>query len=90
VVKTNFGTIPSIEQSKRKRRFYNSNLKYFLQFSEKCKALHGVNCISVSIVNCIHLLCLMCCTGIELVLLCRVFLRLIEAMGSELEITLHD
>ncbi len=34
--------------------------------TEKCKALYSVNCILVSIVNFIYLLCSMCWTGSEL------------------------
>ncbi len=39
----------------QKRRFYNSNLKYFYNFpglsAEKCQALYGINRILVSIVK---------------------------------------
>ncbi len=78
MVKTSFGHIPSIEQSKRD--FFNSNYNIVTIFygpSDKCKALYSVNCILVSKVNFIHLLCSMCWTGQELVLLRRVFLLLI-------------
>ncbi len=46
----------SIHGTKQKRRFYNSDLKYFYYFlwssTEKCKALYRVNCILVSIFIC--------------------------------------
>ncbi len=58
--------------AKQKRRFNNSNLKYFYNFLwsflRNFKVLYSVNCIFVSLFNfiIIHLLCSMCWTGQEL------------------------
>jgi hypothetical protein len=81
-----FGHIPSIEQSKRDVFITVPVIYDIYQFSmvllRNVKLCTSANCILVSIVNFTFLLCSMCSTRQQLVLLCRVFLMLIYAMGS--------
>ncbi len=65
VVKTSFGHIPCIEQSKRDVLItvISNIFKIFYGPSEKCKALYSVDWILVSLVNFIYLLCSMGKTG---------------------------
>ncbi len=67
--KTSFGHIPSIEQGKRDvfKTFFTNIFTVFYGPSEKCKAVNRVNCMLVSIVHFLHLLCSVCLTGQELV-----------------------
>ncbi len=64
-VKTGFDHIPSFEQSKRDVfiTVISNIFNIFYGPSEKCKALYSVDCILVSIVNFIYLLCSMGKTG---------------------------